>query len=356
MMIEARGFLPVGVVFHPHWWHEKYGFKFTKEFFTDPEVRVESERRMRHILHERFGDLGLGEEDAQPRPVVGPVHHALGYVLPAILGCEVEYLEDRSPQVITANMSDEQVLALEVPDIQNTSPMKEIIAMMDALEDRFGYLEGDINWEGVQNIALYLRGNQLFLDYYSNPELARRLMDVIVRTIVEVATYVRSRTGTTSITVNPSIAGIDPRINLHSNCSVTMISNETYEEFLLDYDNYLAERLQPYGIHHCGDNMEHVNEGFAKVTGCEFFDVGWGSDVAACREALPDAWFNLRLSPVKLMTCSPQDVKDDVERLLRAAGPLEKASVCCINMDDGTPDENVRAIFEVVERYRGYGG
>jgi hypothetical protein len=58
---------------------------------------------------------------------------------------------------------------------------------------------------------------------------------------------------------------------------------------------------------------------------------------------------------VKLRECTPQEVKEDVERLLRQTGPLEKTSVCCINMDYGTPDENVRAIFEVVERYRRYG-
>jgi hypothetical protein len=31
---------------------------------------------------------------------------------------------------------------------------------------------------------------------------------------------------------------------------------------------------------------------------------------------------------------------------------LEKLALCCIGMDADTPDENVRAIFEVAERYR----
>jgi hypothetical protein len=48
-------------------------------------------------------------------------------------------------------------------------------------------------------------------------------------------------------------------------------------------------------------------------------------------------------------------VRADVERLLSEAGPLELASVCCINIDDGTPDENVWAMYEAVERYRQYG-
>jgi hypothetical protein len=47
-----------------------------------------------------------------------------------------------------------------------------------------------------------------------------------------------------------------------------------------------------------------------------------------------------------------QAAKDSVAR---AAGPLERAALCCINLDDQTPDDNVRAIFAMAERYRQYG-
>jgi hypothetical protein len=43
------------------------------------------------------------------------------------------------------------------------------------------------------------------------------------------------------------------------------------------------------------------------------------------------------------------------EKLLLAAVPMEQAGVCCINMDYGTLDDNIFAMFEVVERYRRYG-
>ena len=101
--------------------------------------------------------------------------------------------------------------------------------------------------------------------------------------------------------------------------------------------------------------MHKVRSEYAKVEGAEFFDVGWGSDIAACRAALPNAIFSLRMSPVRVATLTPLEVAADVESLLRAAGPLERAALCCINLDERTPDENVRAIFEVAERYRKYG-
>ena len=77
--------------------------------------------------------------------------------------------------------------------------------------------------------------------------------------------------------------------------------------------------------------------------------------MAQCREALPHAFFNLRLNPVRMLNCTPQEIADDTEKLLSAAGPLEQAGICCINMDAATPDDNIFAMFDVVQRYRRYG-
>ena len=135
-----------------------------------------------------------------------------------------------------------------------------------------------------------------------------------------------------------------------------MISNETYETFLLPHEIELSKHMQPYGIHHCGDNMHRVAEGYSKVREACFFDVGWGADIAWCRKLIPEAFFNIRLSPVRIMTCTPEEVRDDLTMLLDQAGDLSNVGICCINMDHGTPDENVAAIFETVEKYRAYGG
>jgi hypothetical protein len=56
-----------------------------------------------------------------------------------------------------------------------------------------------------------------------------------------------------------------------------------------------------------------------------------------------------------MLTCSPIQIAADTDQLLKAAAPLENVGVCCINIDYGTPDENIFAIVEVVERYRRFG-
>ncbi len=354
MVVTASAFLPVELIFHPRWWYQNYGISFDSSFYFDLKTRIANDVSMRRTLYERYGDMGPGEKEPQPRPIIGSMHVAGGFVIPALFGCEVSFSEDGAPWMVPRQMSEDEVWSLEVPDIEKSSPMRELIQDMDALEAEYGYVVGDFDTDGVLNTALHLRGQRLFLDFYDAPDLVRHLFQVLAQTHVEVARYMRRRSGSCAIATNRMVARVDPRLYLHSNCSVQMISPQTYEEVLLETELYLAEGLQPYGIHHCGDNMHLLASLYAKVPAL-FFDVGWGSDVLACREALPRAFFNLRLSPMRMLQCTPQEVAADVERLLLEAGPLEQAGLCCINMDYGTPDENIFALFEVVERYRRYG-
>ncbi len=344
--------LPVEIVFHPYWWYKNYGIRFNRDFFFDPDTRVESDRLMRQYLYDRFPDLGAGEQNAEPRPVVGGVHLAAGYIISGILGCEIRYFDEKPPEVISANLTDEQIKMLEIPDIMETPIIQDLIDLMEKLEKKYGYLEGDINWEGVQNVALNLRGHQLFIDYYMNPDLCRKLFDIVSRTIIQFLEFMILKTGTTSVSVNRIVGKVDPKLHLHSNCTLTMISPETYGEYLARYDELLSRKFQPYGIHYCGNDMHKMRHEFAKLKNVRLYDVGWGSDIKQCREALPDAFLSLRLSPERIKFKSADVIEKDIESLLLNAKPLDKAGLCCINMDFGTPDENVRRIFQVAERYR----
>lgn len=87
--VDQTHILPVEAVFHSNWWFRNYGMKFSKAYFFDPETRVQSDRLIRQILFDRFPDLDLGEQNAQPRPVVGSVLIAAGYIISAIHGCHV---------------------------------------------------------------------------------------------------------------------------------------------------------------------------------------------------------------------------------------------------------------------------
>ncbi len=356
MHIESKTFLPVEVVYHPNWWNRQTGMTFDRSFFYDPERRIRDEMTMRRVMWEKFGQFGYGEENPEPEPVIGPVHLAAGYLMSSVWGCPIRFTDNNSPEVQPLSMTIGDVAAMDTPDPMDSAEFRDFMDLVRALKQRFGYVKGDFGWGNLQNLALDLTGHDIFYAYYDAPDAVHAAYDKMNTLAIELLETIRRETGTTSITVNRSVEKVDPAINLQSNCSVQMISNETYETFLLPHEIELSSRLQPYGIHHCGNNMHDVAEGYSKVREACFFDVGWGADIAHCRKHLPDAFFNVRLSPVKIQTCTVDEVEADLVDLLENAGDLSNVGICCINMDDGTPDENVARIFEVAERYRGYGG
>lgn len=351
-MIKSKTFLPVTFVFHPDWWYQNCGLTFEKDFFYNPDVRVEADREMRKILFERFGDLGINDEHPEPRPCIGPTYLAAGYIISEIFGCEIKYCKGASPEVLPKMISDEEADNLEPINLRENAAFKQVVKLVDKLKNRFGYVMGDINWQGVLNVALDIRGSAIFIDMMQNPDRSRRIFGSITKIIVDFVNYIRGETGTSSISVNQAVKYVDHRINLHSNCTVAMISPKMYERFLLEHDIKLSKALQPYGIHHDGPNLHLHADGYAKVPNVCFFDVGWGSDISFCRKKLPDTFFNLRYDPVKLRTATPEEVKKDVIRMLKEAGDPHKVGFCCINMGSDTPDKNIATVYYTVEEYR----
>jgi uroporphyrinogen-III decarboxylase len=352
--LKPDEFLPIELVFNPNWWHKTAGISFEEPFYLDTETRIKNDIVMQRVLHEKYGELGLGEADPQPRPIIGSMHVAGGFVIPALLGAPIRFEADAAPQPEPVHWTMEQIEAFELPDWRNLWPMKQLIAAMDAFAAQYGYVIGDLNTDGLLNAAYHFYGQDLFTDFYRAPDRVRRFLGVIAELITEVAAYLHSRTNSYSIAVNRMAAHLTPMPFLHANCSVQMISPKSYRELQLPIEQQMAEKLQPFGIHHCGDNLHRVASEYAKLP-LVYCEVGWGSNVARVREALPNVFLNLRLSPVRMLQGTPQEIAQDTEKLLQAAGPLEQTGVCCINLDHGTPDDNLFAMFEVIQRYRRYG-
>ena len=88
--------------------------------------------------------------------------------------------------------------------------MQELSAGWDALEAEYGYLVGDLNTDGLLNAAYHFYGQDLFADFHDAPDRVRRVLTVIADLIVDVAFYVRERTGSCSIAVNRMAERVDP--------------------------------------------------------------------------------------------------------------------------------------------------
>jgi hypothetical protein len=341
--------LPVEVVFHPSWWHKHAGLSFDRDFFYDPRRRVADERTMERVLYDRFGDLGLGEDRDRDLPMIGPVHNAAGYLLSEMLGCRVEYAADAPPQVLPARQPD---LELDIEAAFAGAAMRQLKRLVDRLKETHGRAVGDVNWGGLLNLALDVRGQDIFLDLVDRPAAAATFFGGIAEVIDRFTSFLARETGTTSISVNRLVRHLPGAVFLHSECALTMISVEHYRTFLQPFDRAWSLRRRPFGVHYCGSDPHRFAEAFAELPHLDFLDVGWGGDVGLLRRALPGTFLNIRLSPVEIAGQSLDEIRRSITDRVAASGDLRRTGVCCINMDDRVTDDRVRAVFETAAELR----
>ncbi len=341
--------LPVDIVLAPEWWYKNTGITFDHDFFFHPLKRVESEQRMEKELYERWGRFGLGAEKDKAKPEIGAVHLAAGFMLSEMLGCEVKYSENHPPVVVPAN---KESLEIDVEAAFRSKVYKDFVDLMDRLKAKYGYLTGDVNWGGVLNIAMDIRGEQIMMDIMMTPDEVKNYFNSIAEMIEKFTSQEESETGTTSISVNRTVRHLSKPVFLHSECSHTMISREDYDQLLMDIDVEWNRQKDFFGIHYCGKDPHRYAESFAKLPRLDFLDVGWGGDVAHLRKYLPDTFLNIRLSPVELVDMSEKDIQDTITKLVNESSNPYLTGVCCVNMDDKVTDDKIDAIFNTVENLR----
>ncbi|NQU53308.1 MAG: hypothetical protein HQ522_12300 [Bacteroidetes bacterium] len=341
--------LPVDIVLAPEWWNKNTGITFDRDFFFHPLKRVECEQKMEKTLYERWGEYGLGADKDTARPEIGAVHLAAGFLLSEIMGCEVEYSENHPPAVHCNNREE---LKVDVKSAFKTQAYKAFEALCDTLKKKHGYLTGDVNWGGILNIAMDIRGQQLFLDMAMEDENVQGFFDDIHRVLSKFVALVERKTQTTSISVNRVARYYQKPLLLHSQCSHTMISSQDYERYLMKYDVGWAKTKRPFGIHYCGNDPQRYAESFAKLPVLDFLDVGWGGNLKILRKHLPNTFLNIRLDPVTLNNYSEKELESTIIKLVNESGNPHLTGVCCINMDDKVEDSKITTIFKTVEVLR----
>ena len=349
--MRTGGQAKADVMFDASWWHAHHGIAFDEGYVrAHPSCRAELEGRMRRVLYERFGSVGLGTESAEPVPVISTQMTPLNYLVGEVLGCKTYFFPGSTPCTIPRRLGEPELRQFEKPNVLDTPIMRKLVDDIEWLNSTFGRAIGDINPQGVLNNAMCLADAEIFVLFLHDPDLARRILRIVTDTMIEVVRFIRDRTGTSSISVTNIVEQIDPRLFVTSNCSTTMISPAIYRDFLLECDQALADALPPFGIHHCGFDLEKMAPEYRKVRGLEFLEVGWGSDLRFVRELFPDVHLNARYSPVKMRDASPEEIDRDLAKLIEAGKPLDKLSISILGLDDKVPDRNVIAFFQAADR------
>jgi len=78
--------------------------------WQDPIKRTELDREKRRLLYGRFGDVGLGERDPTPEPVVG-IEYGDRF-MSALWSCDIHYLPDQAPSTIILDDAEKAMRSL----------------------------------------------------------------------------------------------------------------------------------------------------------------------------------------------------------------------------------------------------
>jgi hypothetical protein len=334
------------IMFDPKWWNKHYDIDFGQRYYDDYRYRVEAEQFMKRSLFERFGDLGLGEEHPDTVPVISTQHCPMCYIIGEMFGCDVRWESNQGAWVREAKLSGEVVDQLAFHSIFDTPIMQKLVKEMDALETEYGYVAGDINPQGILNNSYRVRGEDIFLDMVDAPERVHRLHQMITDAMIEFGSYMRDRTNTAAVSVTNIVEKVHPTIFVSSNCMRIMIAPDHWEEFVLPYEEQLAAALKPFGMHDCGDNVEHYAAKYIKNALIEFVEIGWGSDIVKCRELLPlPIHINARYSPIEMRELDVDTVYQHTYDLVQTGKPHKYFSVSVVAVDDTVPDDIIRAYF-----------
>ncbi len=132
--LQPDEFLPVELVFNPNWWHKTAGISFDESFYLMP-TRASKTMSSCGACCTKSTAIWVWAKPIRSRgPIIGSMHVAGGFVIPALLGARIRFEADAAPQPEPVHWTTEQIEAFELPDWRNLWPMKQLIADMDTLE------------------------------------------------------------------------------------------------------------------------------------------------------------------------------------------------------------------------------
>ena len=327
--------------FTPRWYRERCGVDFSERWHRDVAYRAQMLERMRAELARHFPSLTISSGGAdQPSATLDGVNGAMTIAL--MFGIPIEHYENNWPAALPQFLSEQQIAALETPDLSSNPVFAALMTQMDEIERHSGAIVGYVNWQGVLNNTLRLRGPEILTDLMVDPPLAHHVFEVVTETMIAgmKAVYERQRQ-----------SGVVVRHATLSNCTVNMVSGDLYHEHLLPYDQRLSEAFDLFGIHNCAWNVDPYIDSYAGIRRLGYVDMGLESDLARVRACCPETRRAVMYTPKDLASKSLDELRADLTRIHRELGPCD---VVMADIDHETPDERVldfaRLADEILEQ------
>lgn len=339
--------LRVSLGFTPKWYRDRLGVDFGEAWHLDPGFRRESLVRMKELLHDEFPEVDYFAPDGgQPCDTISG---AFGIMLmSSCYGLPIAWRADNWPDAAGgAHIPKEEIEAILARgpfDFGRPSSLpgggatvRSLFSQIDQIERRGVPVHGYLNYQGILNVALKVRGNDLFTDLFDDPDFASRLMAHIARAIGDLSRRVQARQRASGYAID---------LLSMSNCVMSMVSPAQYEEFVLPLDLALSANYPRFGIHTCNWVIDPYADSLRKIPKMGYIDTGMDSDLARVRRLFPDARRAVLYSPGALESNDASRIAADFERVARDYAPCD---IVLADLETTIPSARVREALAMAE-------
>jgi uroporphyrinogen-III decarboxylase len=330
---ENLPFLRPEIGFTPNWYHKNLGIDFGEKYHTNPENRKKSLLAMRQEIDKRFPGNQIGKQVDETPDLFTGLFGACS--IAAIYGVPVRFETDQWPVSEHVHISDEEMGNLRPPDLLVNPFFQKIMEQVDWIAQTEGKVYGFMNWQGVLNNAQRIRGQELFMDFYMNPDGVKNLLGCVCTTMIDAAKILQQK---------QRDSGIDFTFFTVSNCLVNMLSPELYNEFILPFDKRIANAFETIGIHNCAWSATPYLNDYAQVPKVGYIDMGMDSDLETAKTLFPETRRSIMYTPMDVANKTSEQIISDMEFIAEKYGPCD---IVAADIEHGTPDEKVMELIKI---------
>lgn len=334
---DEEPFLRPEIGFTPGWYRSALGIDFGEHWHENPAYRRNTILEMRSELRRRFPGTKIGGIDQPDKPLDLLTGTYGGSFVAGIYRIPIIYYKDNWPNNEHRYLTREEMELLEPPDLDKNVVFQNLMQQIEWIEQYEGRVEGYMNWQGILNNAIRLRGQELFTDMLNAEEKCRHLFECICTTMIDAAQRIH---------VRQNKSGVEVNFFTVSNCLVNMISPEIYRDLLLPLDKKIQEAFGFIAIHNCAWNADPYVDYYATIPDIGYIDMGLESNLARARKLFPDARRALMYTPMDLANKSLEQIRQDLQRIAMDFAPCD---VIVADIDTDTADKRVLDFIKLCE-------
>lgn len=335
----SEGYLRVSLGFTPAWYHRRLDVDFSEAWHTDPVYRSRTLLSMKRHLSECFPEAPafaprLSDGIERSCWTISGIDGIL--LIARLYGIEPAYVANNWPDARDGMHIPKEEIRVDRPiDLDRHPVLSALYRQMDTIREASGPIHGYLNYQGLLNIALKVRGNDVFLDIHDDPEWTRRFLTHIAETIAAVARRIQSI---------QRASGFDVDLLSMSNCVMNMISPQQYEELVLPLDRGLSSLFPRFGVHTCRWNADPYLDSLRRIDKMGYLDTGLETDLRRMRELFPTTRRAVLYDPVALENASTDAIAADFRRIASECGPCD---IVLADVEVTTPDTRVREALSI---------